>query len=180
MKTADGGVQAVTRAVQVAWPLLLLVSASVGTGFKLPRPQPAPHAHAALAGRVAGVRARSECVGDRFRTGRVGRPIHHDHRRRAAGCRGNSLRCCSAEYREARARRGDASLAGVASSRCCLEAGGLVSGGILHLRLQHRRSARIVDAPAFYMAFAKMIAGTGRLVALPGYDSFSWLACWPN
>jgi hypothetical protein len=31
----------------------------------------------------------------------------------------------------------------------------------------------IVDAPAFYMAIAKMVGGTGRLVPLPGYDSFS-------
>ena len=31
----------------------------------------------------------------------------------------------------------------------------------------------IVDAPAFYMAIAKMIGGTGHLAALPGYDSFS-------
>lgn len=33
--------------------------------------------------------------------------------------------------------------------------------------------ALLVDAPAFYMAIAKMIGGTGRLVALPGYDAFS-------
>jgi hypothetical protein len=31
----------------------------------------------------------------------------------------------------------------------------------------------IVDAPAFYMAIAKMIGGTGRLTPLPGYDPFS-------
>jgi hypothetical protein len=31
----------------------------------------------------------------------------------------------------------------------------------------------IVDAPAFYMAMARYIAGTGALTALPGYDLFS-------
>jgi hypothetical protein len=31
----------------------------------------------------------------------------------------------------------------------------------------------IVDAPAFYMAIAKMVGGTGRLIPLPGYDPFS-------
>src|SRR5262245_32642702 len=31
----------------------------------------------------------------------------------------------------------------------------------------------VVDAPAFYMAIAKMVGGTGRLVPLPGYDPFS-------
>jgi hypothetical protein len=31
----------------------------------------------------------------------------------------------------------------------------------------------IVDAPAFYLAISRLIAGTGRLTALPGYDSFS-------
>jgi hypothetical protein len=31
----------------------------------------------------------------------------------------------------------------------------------------------IIDAPAFYMAIAKMVGGTGRLVPLPGYDALS-------
>jgi len=31
----------------------------------------------------------------------------------------------------------------------------------------------IVDSPAFYLAIAKMVGGTGRLTALPGYDPFS-------
>lgn len=30
-----------------------------------------------------------------------------------------------------------------------------------------------VDAPAFYLAMARLIAGTGHLTALPGYDTFS-------
>lgn len=30
-----------------------------------------------------------------------------------------------------------------------------------------------VDSPAFYMAMSRLIAGTGRLTALPGYDYFS-------
>ena len=30
-----------------------------------------------------------------------------------------------------------------------------------------------VDSPAFYMAMSRLIAGTGRLTALPGYNSFS-------
>src|SRR5262245_19687175 len=31
----------------------------------------------------------------------------------------------------------------------------------------------IADGPAFYMAIAKMVGGTGRLAPLPGYDPFS-------
>src|SRR4051794_21067128 len=37
------------------------------------------------------------------------------------------------------------------------------------------RSQLDVDATAFYLAAAKLIAHTGRLSVLPGYESFSWV-----